>query len=93
MEKDCRPYHKDNYYGPHQSPRRNFVGRSHEFLYMNNIQFFKCHNIGHMAHDCNLTWAPTQARIVPDKKVTQVWRRKQIESRSLLNTPANNTCC
>jgi len=83
---------KDIFNGHHQSSRRNFA-RSHAFLFMNNIECFQCHNIGYMAHDCNLIWAPTQARTMPEEKVTQVWRRKHIESRSLLNTPANNTCC
>jgi len=31
---------------------------------MNNVDCFKCHNIGHMARDCKLTWALTQARTV-----------------------------
>jgi len=86
-------YHKDNYNGPCQPLRSNFVRKSHEFLYMNNIECFKCHNIGHMACDCNLTWAPTQDRTIPEKKVTQVWRRKKTQFGSLLNSPANNTCC
>ena len=92
MAKDCRAYHKYKYNSPCQSPRSKFA-RSHEFLFMNNIECFKCHNIGHMAGDCNLIWVLTQARTMPEKKVRQVWRRKQIESRSLLNTPTNNTCC
>ena len=29
----------------------------------------------------------------PKKKVTQVWRRKKIGSKSPLNTPTNNTSC
>ena len=84
---------KDKYNGPRQSPRSNFARRSHEFLFMNNIEFFKCHNIGHMARDCNVTWAPTQGRNMPEKKVTLIWRKKQIHSENLLNSPANNTCC
>ena len=36
MEKDCRPYHKDIYNGPRQSPRSNFA-RSYDFLFMNKI--------------------------------------------------------
>ena len=88
MAKDCRPYND-----PHQSQRSNFTRRSYEFLFMNNIECFKCHNIGHMACNCNLIWAPTQARTMPEKKVTQVWRRKKIQSKSPLNSPANNTCC
>ena len=59
---------------------------------MDNIECFKCHNIGHMAHDCNLTWALTQARTMQKKKVTQVWRRKEIQSESPLSSPANNIC-
>ena len=47
MAKDCRAYHKDKYNGPRQSPRSNFARRSHEFLFKNNIECFKCHNIGH----------------------------------------------
>ena len=56
--KDCRAYHKDKYNGPRQSPRSNFARRSHDFLFMNKIECFNFHNIGHMARDCNLTWAP-----------------------------------
>ena len=92
MAKDCRAYHKDMYNGPCQSPRNNFARRSYDFSFMNKMECFNFHNIGHMARDCNLTWAPTQARTMPEKKVTHVWRRKQIESESLLNTPASNTC-
>ena len=92
MAKECRAYQKDKYNGPHQRPRSNYA-RSHDFLFMNKIECFNFHNIGHMAHDCNLTWAPAQARTMPEKKVTKVWRRKQVESRSLLNTPVNNACC
>ena len=87
MEKDCRAYND-----PRQSPRRNFARRSHEFLFMNNIEFFKCHNIGHMVRNCNLIWAPSQARTMLDQKVTQEWRRKQIQSESPLNSSTNNTC-
>ena len=93
MAKDCRAYHKEKYNGPRQSPRSNFARRSHDFLFMNKIECFNFHNIGHMARDFNLTWAPAQARTMPEKKVTQVWRRKQIGSESLLDTQANNTCC
>ena len=104
MAKDCKtyhkdicygpqPYHKDRYYGPQQSPRNNFARINHEFLFMNNVECFKCHNVGHMACDCNLTWALTQAKTMQKKKVIQVWRRKQIQSESLLNSPSNNTCC
>jgi len=71
-------YHQDRYYGPQQYPRNNFAGRNHEFLFMNDVECFKCHKIDHMAPDCNLTWALTQARTMQKKKVTQVWRRKQI---------------
>ena len=95
MEKDCREYHKDKYNGPRQFPRRKFARRSHDLSFMNKIECFSCHNFGHMARDCNLTWVPKEAKIMTtnlEKKVTQVWRRKQVESRSLLNTPANNTC-
>jgi len=67
MEKDCRAYHKHIFNGPCQSLRSNFT-RSHEFLYMNNIECFKNHNIGHMARDCNLTWAPTQTRTMQRRK-------------------------
>lgn len=85
MEKDCKAYHKDRHYGPQlshkdryyspqESPRNNFVGRNHELLCMNNVECFKCHNIGHMARDCNLTWDLTQARTMQKKKVTQVWK-------------------
>ena len=73
-----QPSHKNRYYGPQQSPRNNFVGRNHEFLFMNNVECFKCHNIGHMARDCNLTWALTQTSNMQKKKVSQLWRRKQI---------------
>ena len=92
MEKDCRAYHKDKYDGPCHSSRNNFSERSHDYSFMNKMECFNCHNIGHMARDCNFTWAPAQARKMPEKKVTQVWRRKQVESESSLNTPANNTC-
>ena len=78
MAKDCRAFHRDRCYGLRQPPRNNFTGRNHEILFMNNVECFKCHNIGHMAHDCNLTWALTQARTMQKKKVTQVWRRKEI---------------
>ena len=91
MAKYCKAYHKDRCYGPHQSPTSNFA-RNHEFLFMNTIEFFQCHNIGHMACDCNLTWAPTQARTMRENKVTQVWRRKQIKYENILISPANNTC-
>jgi len=100
MAKDCKAYHKDRSYGPQpshrdrcyslrQPPRNNFTGRNHECLFMNNVECFKCHNIGHMARDCNLTWALTQARTMQKKKVTQVWRRKEIQSESPLSSPAN----
>lgn len=94
--KRFRAYHKDKYKGPHQSPRSNFARRSHDYSFINKMECFNCHNIGHTTRDCNLTWVPTQARTMttkPEKKVTQLWRRKQIGSESLLNTQANNTCC
>ena len=85
MAKDCRAYNKDKYNGPRQSPRSNFARRSHEFLFMNNIECFKCHKICHMARNCNFIWASSQARMMPENKVTQVWRRKKINSENLLN--------
>jgi len=86
MAKDCMTYHKDRHYGPRQCPRSNYARRNNEFLFMNNIECFKRHNVGHMARDCNLTWDPTQARTMPEKRITQVWRRKQIQSEVLLNS-------
>lgn len=80
MEKDCREYHKD-IYGPCQSPRINFTRRSHDSSFMNNMECLNFHKIGHIDHDCNLTWVPKQAKAITsklEKKVTQVWRRKQI---------------
>ena len=32
--------------GTRQSPRSNFARRSHDFLFMNKIECFNCHNIG-----------------------------------------------
>lgn len=93
MEKDCREYHKYQYNGPRQTPRNKVSRRNHDLLFMNKIDCFNCHKIGHMASDCNLTWGPTEARTMPKKKFTQVWRRKKIASKNLLNTPSNNTCC
>ena len=89
MAKYCRAFHGDNCCGPRQSPRNNFTRRNHEFLFMNKVECYKCHNIGHMARDCNLTWAPMQARPMQKKKVTQVWRRKEIQSESPLSSRAN----
>ena len=86
MAKDCRAFHGDRCCGPRQSPRNNFTRRNHEFLFMNNVECFKCHDIGHMARDCNLTWALTQARPMQKKKVTQVWRRKEIQTESPLSS-------
>ena len=40
------------------------------------MECFNCHNIGHMAHDFNLTWVPQQAKAMStklEKKVAQVW--------------------
>ena len=96
MAKYCREYYKDKYNGPRQSPRSNSARRNHEILFMNKIECFNFHNIGHMACDWNQTWVPKQAKTMttkPEKKVTPVWRRKQVASGNLLNTPANNTCC
>ena len=89
MAKDCREFHRDRCYGPRQPPRNNFTRINHEFLFMNNVECFKCHNIEHMARDCNLTWALTQARPMEKKKVTQVWRRKEIQSESPLSSPVD----
>ena len=43
-----------------------------------------------------LTLTPKKSKTMttkPENKVTQVWRRETIGSKSLLNTPSNNTCC
>ena len=85
-----QPSHRDRCYSLSQPPRNNFAGRNHEFLFMNNVECFKCHNIGHMAHDCNLTWALTQARTMQKKKVTQIWRRTEIQSKSPLSSSVNS---
>ena len=87
MAKNCRAYHKATYHGPRQSPKSNFVRRSHDYSFINKMECFNFHNIGHMTHDYNLTWVPAQARIMktkPEKKFMQIWRKKQIGSESLL---------
>jgi len=78
MEKDCRAYHKDKYNGPHQSPRYNFA-RSHDYSFINKMECFNFHNIGHMAHDCNLTWVPTQARTMKTKPEKQSYTNMEKE--------------
>ena len=89
MARDCRAFHKDRCCSLRQPLRKNFTRRNHEFLFMNNVECFKCHNNGHMARDCNLKWAPMQARPMQKKKVTQVWRKKEIQRESPLRSLAD----
>lgn len=96
MEKDRRAYHNDKYNVPYHLPRNNFARISRDSSFMNNMECFKCNNIGHMDRDCNMTWVPNQAKNMntkKERKVTQVWRRNKIGLESLLNTEDINSCC
>jgi len=96
MAKACKAYHKDKYNGPLQSPRSNFERRSHASSSMYKMECFNFHKIEHVARDCNMNWVPIQVKTMttkPEKKITQVWRIKQIGSKSVLNTQDINSCC
>lgn len=48
---------------------------------MYRTKCLKCHNIGHLAWDCNMKWVPKQQKCF--EKPNQVWRRKHDEPKIL----------
>jgi len=83
MEKDCRAYNKEKNNVPQQPPKSKFSRIIYVSSLMNKMECLKFRNIGHMDHDCNLIWVPKKAKTITTKherRVTQVWKRKQTES-------------
>jgi hypothetical protein len=59
---DCRAY------------GRSFQARD-AYVAPHNIECYKCHNYGHIAHDCRRMINPTMNQNI-DIRYTKVWRRK-----------------
>ena len=79
MARDCEVPDRYNYY--QQNPGRKFVGsrdRHQIEYYMNNIDYYKCHNYRHIARNYRYEKESTMNENIDDEN-KKVWKGKNVQ--------------